>query len=122
MAKKAEPTGAIGPTHNTKQVVGPMDFPKGGTPEELAKAIGPNNLIGPNHIKSIIGPMNDTSGIELTVSSLNRVNVALLTDNNVVRLRCKVCGTVWVPILQEGKRLPPDWWSCPKDEKHSQKN
>ncbi len=129
MAKNTQAPGVIGPMHSSKKIISPKEFPKGVTLEALAKAIGPNNIIkitdirsgvGPSDITSGVGPTSDASGIELTASSLNRVHVALTTDNDVVLLRCKVCGTQWVPILQEGKRLPSGWWSCPKDEKHSQ--
>jgi hypothetical protein len=117
MPEKTKSVAVVGPINSTKKMLGP-----GQTLESLAKAIGPTHVIGPIDIKSIVGPMNDTSGIELSASSLKRVNVRLLSDNKFVYLQCKVCSTIWMPVLQEGKCLPPDWWSCPKDEKHSQKS
>ncbi len=48
----------------------------------------------------------------ITRGELNKVGVHLIDQRNV-RLECKTCGGKWSPNLQEGGRLPKDWWKCP---------
>jgi len=40
-------------------------------------------------------------------------NIEVHDERNPM-LRCKSCGTVWVPDAKSGGAFHKDWWKCPR--------
>ena len=53
--------------------------------------------------------------VRLTESSLNRVGVTLI-DEDQPWFQCQYCGGTWTYRLLPGGRLPRRWWWCAHHE------
>jgi hypothetical protein len=56
--------------------------------------------------------------IRPTEESLAKVGVDL-RNKKPLSLKCKTCGVVWFPNIQDGDRLQGGWWKCPNDPEHT---
>jgi hypothetical protein len=57
--------------------------------------------------------------IRPTKESLAKVGVDL-RNKQPLSLKCKNCGVVWFPNIQDGgRRLQRGWWKCPNDPEHT---
>lgn len=49
----------------------------------------------------------------LTVANMKRVGVTWSGNIRNIRFTCDRCGSIWLPNLLPGGRLPRRYWQCP---------